>query len=479
MAIALAAVAGNPRASRQPEDWKKHLMTSIEIQDRHSLARKSLSAAMGLQAAGELELAQREYAHVLAAEYRVLDVLPLLAGIVAKRGDRELALYYWDKLLTEHPGHVTGLIEKGLLLHGLSRFPEAIDCFRIAKAISPANTIVRNNLAAALAEAGRKDEALVELSQLLASQPGNVEARHQFRRLASLLVPFWHPAMMNDTRRNDVFEAAIIRAIERRGIDAQVLDIGTGSGLLSLMAARAGATDIVTCEAVPAVARTAESIIAANGYGHAIKVFGKYSTDLSVGRELPRKADIFVSEILSSDLLAENVLSTFEDAHERLVAPDATVIPKAARAMGCLAASETLSAYTHVSDVSGFDVSLFNALAPQRLPLHGNMTEWTRLSDDFELVAVDLTAPKFGTQLQKLSVTAKADGRAVGVVQWLCVDLIDDLTFTNHPDHAHDGHWLQVLHTFPEPLEVRAGETVEMFVGHDKTSIIIAPASSR
>lgn len=454
-------------------------MTSIDINDRHTLARKSLDTAMGLQAAGQLELAQREYAHVLAAEYRMLDVLPLLAGVVAKRGDRELALYYWDKLLTQHPGHVVGLIEKGMLLHQLSRFGEAVDCFRIAKAISPTNTVVRTNLSVALADAGRTDEALVELSQLLTLQPGNIHAGHQFRRLAATVVPFWHPAMMNDRVRNDAFEAAILKAVALRGPDAQVLDIGTGSGLLSLMAARAGARNIVTCEMVPAVARTAERIVAANGYGHAIKVFGKSSTELSVGSELPRKADIFVSEILSSDLLAEKVLKTFEDAHERLVEDDAIIIPRAARAIGCLADSETLSSYAHVSDVSGFDMRLFNALAPQRLPLHGSMTNWTRLSDDFELVSVDLTARAFSPELRKMSITAKADGRATGVVQWLDVDLIDDITFSNHPDQAHEGHWLQVLHTFPEPMMVKAGQTIDLVIGHDTTSIIVVPAAAK
>jgi len=34
-----------------------------------------------------------------------------------------------------------------------------------------------------------------------------------------------------------------------------------------------------------------------------------------VGEDIEARADILISEILSSDLLAEDVLSTFEDAH--------------------------------------------------------------------------------------------------------------------------------------------------------------------
>ncbi len=451
-------------------------MSDIEILDQQTTAQNSLRSAMDFHSSGDLEHAQQEYTRVLATDYRAADVLPLLAGIVAERGDIDLALYYWDKLLDIQPGHLVGLLKKGGLLHGLSKFDEAAHCFRVAKGVAPTNTVVRNNLAAALSAAGRKDEALVEFSELLLLQPGNIDARHQFRRLAAAIVPFWHAAMMNDTERNDAFEKAILRAVELRGAQAQVLDIGTGSGLLSMMAARAGAEHIVTCEIVPAIARAAEKIIAANGYGAAVTVVSGSSTDVSVGQDLPRRADILVSEILSSDLLAEDVLSTFEDARSRLLHEDAIVIPRRATAIGCLAASDTLSKFAHVGEVSGFDVSSFNSLAPQRLPLHGTMTEWTRLSDDFELVSLDLAAAAHPPGLRKVSIPVQADGVAVGVVQWLSVELIDDIVFSNHPDDRREGHWLQMLHTFPEPVPVRAGEELQLVVGHDRTSIVVAPA---
>ena len=57
--------------------------------------------------------------------------------------------------------------------------------------------------------------------------------------------------------------------------------------------------------------------------------------------------------------------------------------------MGCLVASENLAGYAFVGEVSGFDLSAFTAFAPQRLPIHGTMTAWERLSDDLELVRLD------------------------------------------------------------------------------------------
>jgi hypothetical protein len=446
----------------------------IEVENGE-LAGQSLNEAMRFHANGDLERAEKHYVQVLSKEYRTAEILPLLAGVVTKRGDMEMALYYWDKLIALDPRHLTAYLEKAKILRDLKRYDEAINCYQIARSLSPEKPIVRNNLAVTLADSGRKDEALQEFGQVLRLQPGNINAYHQMRRLTASIVPFWHIPMLNDTPRNDAFEAAICRAIEMRGKDAQILDIGSGSGLLSMMAARAGATNIVTCEAVPVIARTAEAIIADNGYSEQIKVAAKKSTELAVGKDLPTKATVLVSEILSSDLLTEHVLSTFEDARDRLLIENAIIIPQRAAAMGCLVTSDTLEAYSNVSTVSGFDVSRFNTLAPMALPINGTMTDWTRLSDDFEITAVDLTQRNHEAELRQIHIPAKASGKVIGVVQWMHVDLIDDIHFCNHPDGYHDGGWLQILHPFPQPIEIVAGETLTLIAGHDKTSLIVLP----
>ncbi|WP_298240039.1 tetratricopeptide repeat protein [uncultured Bradyrhizobium sp.] len=441
-------------------------------------ARRSLERGMQFHGAGNWERAEQHYLEVLLDDYRSADVLPLLAIVVANRGHIDRAIYYWDTLLSMEPHHLNALAAKGGLLYRTGRLTEALSCFEIAAGLAPDDPLIRNNLAVALADIGRKDEAIIEFGHVLRLQPDNVNAYHQLRRLSSAIVPFWHIAMMNDTRRNDCFERAIRRALAIRGSSAQILDIGTGSGLLSMMAAREGATNIVTCETVPTIARVAREIVADNGYGEQIKVIGRSSTTLSVGEDIPTKADILISEILSSDLLAEDVLSTFEDARRRLIAEDAIVIPKAATAIGCLVASETLAAYSHVKMASGFDVSRFNSLAPLRLPVHGTMTEWTRLSNDFEIASLNLTSAAHEPELQVVSIPVIASGTAVGVVQWMHVDLIDEVVFTNHPDGYHDGGWLQVLHVLPRPMPVEAGSVVDLLLGHDRSTLIVLPAGS-
>jgi type II protein arginine methyltransferase len=219
----------------------------------------------------------------------------------------------------------------------------------------------------------------------------------------------------------------------------------------------------------------ARRIIADNGFAEAITVHTALSTALEVGTHLDERADILVSEILSSDLLTERVLDTFEDAQARLLKPDAIIIPRSATAVGCLVESQVLADYVFVDRVSGFDVSRFGALSAPKLPVHGTMTEWKRLSGDVELVHIDLTRPAHHSDLQALRIDVSEDGVATGIVQWMHVDLAEGISFENHPDTYADGGWLQVLHSFAAPIAVRAGDVLYVAVGHDRVTLIMRP----
>ncbi len=89
-----------------------------------------------------------------------------------------------------------------------------------------------------------------------------------------LQLRYWYPPMLTDTRRHALFHRAIQQAVGRlkgrqgqEGGEITVLDVGTGTGLLSLEAAAAGATRVVACEGYPAVAAVAAEVVAAAGMG--------------------------------------------------------------------------------------------------------------------------------------------------------------------------------------------------------------------
>jgi hypothetical protein len=90
-------------------------------------------------------------------------------------------------------------------------------------------------------------------------------------------------------------------------------------------------------------------------------------------------------------------------------------------------------------------------------------------------VHVDLTRKAHSSALRMLEIAVIEDGIATGIVQWMQVDLAEGISFDNHPDGYSDGGWLQVLHNFPAPIAVRAGDVLNVAVGHDRVTLIIRP----
>lgn len=119
--------------------------------------------------------------------------------------------------------------------------------------------------------------------------------------------------MLNDTYRNDCYDDGIKRAVEAfrdaHGRAPVVLDIGCGTGLLALMAARAGAAHVIACEKLPGMAGLAQETVAENGLQDTVSVVPRASSELDA-EDITRLAgqpacDLVVSEILGTLLIDE------------------------------------------------------------------------------------------------------------------------------------------------------------------------------
>lgn len=139
----------------------------------------------------------------------------------------------------------------------------------------------------------------------------------------------WHFPMLQDVERNLFYHRAIATSVFR---GAHVLDIGSGTGLLAMMAARAGAGHVTTCEKVKAVAECAAEIISWNKMSDIcpVNVVPLLSNKLVVGEQLPAPVDVIVSEILDCGLLGEGMLPATAHALNHLAHPQAVIIPSSA-----------------------------------------------------------------------------------------------------------------------------------------------------
>ena len=344
------------------------------------------------------------------------------------------------------------------VLRDLGRPGEALSHAARAAKLQPNLAEAQATLGLLLHEHGRSAEALAALRRAVALDPSDAEARANLRIVQAAMVPAWHFTMLNDEARNDAYDRAI-RAAVRPG--DHVLEIGTGSGILAMMAARAGAARVTTCEVNPALAEVAAGIVAANGYADRVAVVARKSTELEVGRDLPRAADLLVMEIFDAVLLGEGVLPSLTDARARLLAPGARILPQRARVYAAALELPALRRVYPIRQIAGFDLSAFAVFADpagQMIELgaepHRMLTEPTPVFDfDFAAPVV----PNAGQNRATLRVTA--DGTAHAVAIWYDLFLDDRTVMTTAPG-VERNHWKQAVRFLPEDIAVTAGQAL-------------------
>lgn len=303
-----------------------------------------------------------------------------------------------------------------------------------------------------------KLRALAVAREALALAPDDPEVLAIARSVLAADVPLWHFAMMRDDPRNAAYQAAVERAVQP---GMRVLDIGSGSGLLAMMAARAGAAHVFTCEADPAIAAVTQQIVTANGFADRITVFNRHSTSLDADADLGGPVDLIISEIIGVDLVCEKALPSLADAKRRLLAPGGTMIPTIGEIRVALAWWDGYAEIPAQADQCGFDLSAFNQLAPCRWKIDVGTRRLHVRSDEAALMSFDLTTTTVPDRHAALMLQSTG-GAVNGVIQWIGLQLDEDGWFDNPPAHGAISSWACIFFPFPAPIDTAAGQPVQI-----------------
>lgn len=283
-------------------------------------------------------------------------------------------------------------------------------------------------------------------------------------------VPGWHFTMLRDEMRAAAYDAALRRAVTSQ---SRVLEIGCGSGILAMMAARAGAREVVTCEMIPAIAKQAAEIIAQNGYGDRVRVIAKQSHKLDAKTDLGGRADILVSEILGSNLLGESVLPTHEHAVRHLLKPGARVIP--ARGAVRVALAHHAHKAPKLSNVAGFDLSIFAALARSVRYLSVDNPQLTLRGEAADLFEFDFASAQYCAPAETSLELVSHGGEVNGIVQWIALTLDEATRYENRPGSIKNSAWFAPFHSFAPSLQTAPGEKIRVFGAHNRERLTIWP----
>jgi precorrin-6B methylase 2 len=386
--------------------------------------------------------------------------------------------------------------QRGLKLQERGAFPDAAVQFRRAAKLVPNNPEYRARLSEVCFQLEQWDESEAEmraairlvddepdlhacLGRLLVRRGSLVDAVQSYQRaitldprhdsaaglieakgLISQSIHRWHLPMLGDLVRNDAFQATIDAAIRP---DDVVLDIGTGSGLLAMMAARAGARHVYACEMEPNLADLARLVIKANGFASRITVIPRKSTDIVAGRDIPERATLLVTETFDSLLIGEGAVESINHARKHLLAPDARVIPGAGTLRGQIVSAPRVKTLHPLTTLSGFDLSPFatHALEKQFYPITPEREDWTPLSPAFDLTRFDFTAPVPTRRDWTVPVTIEQSGRLQALMLWFDLHL-DDATHLSSGPGSRLHHWNPVVFLFDAERTVTAGECVDL-----------------
>ena len=125
-----------------------------------------------------------------------------------------------------------------------------------------------------------------------------------------------------DTERTEAFQKAIFKTVKK---DDNVLDMGTGSAILALFAAKAGAKKVSGVEFDRFVAAAGKKNCDANDFGSKVEIVVHDARTVA----FPNPFDVVLCEMLTTGVVDEFQVQAINNLYEKnLVTPNTIFIPK-------------------------------------------------------------------------------------------------------------------------------------------------------
>ncbi|KAL3635858.1 putative protein arginine N-methyltransferase 6 [Castilleja foliolosa] len=171
-----------------------------------------------------------------------------------------------------------------------------------------------------------------------------------------------HEEMIKDRVRTETYRNAILQHREQIA-GKVVVDVGCGTGILSIFCAQAGAKRVYAVDASDIAVQANEVIKANNLSDTVIVLHGRVEMDV----EIEEKVDVIVSEWMGYMLLYESMLGSVITARDRFLKPGGLILPSYATLyMAPVTHSDRYSeSIDFWRNVYGIDMSVMMPLAKQ------------------------------------------------------------------------------------------------------------------
>lgn len=263
-------------------------------------------------------------------------------------------------------------------------------------------------------------------------------------RTYSAAIARWHFDMVADRDRNEAFDAGLRYALslKKQESSCAVIDFGSGTGLLSFLAEKAGAKSVVGFDTQKNMIDISRRLARINGCTRC-KFVNKNCRQLIMGKDLKHKADILVMELFDYGCLGEGALHLAHFAWNTCLKENAIVVPNAAtifaQVVELRVPSNSLRPYLYSPDYYGLDLS-----TRPHIKLTDPFSVFCFNLNDRE--AIKSTPPTYGSS-KVIDVKIVADGVANAVVFWHVLDLAPGVTVSTAPGTR--SCWVQACQPLP------------------------------
>jgi hypothetical protein len=257
--------------------------------------------------------------------------------------------------------------------------------------------------------------------------------------------------------QDEVRLTALRRAIQESVTPgAVVVDLGSGTGILGLLACQAGAKRVYSIEESSLI-ELAREICQANGFADRIRFIKRLSTRV----DLPEPADVILADQVGHFGFEAGLFDYFSDARRRFLKPSGVTIPQ--RITFCIAPVEHEPLWQQVEfwnrSPMGFDVRPARALASNTgYPV--KLVPEQLLGLSVEPFSVDPSTSDSQPLHFGCTLPITRTGTLHGLGCWFVAQLSPSVTMSNSPLREQRVDRRNVFFPLDRPVPVQVGDSV-------------------
>jgi SAM-dependent methyltransferase len=271
-----------------------------------------------------------------------------------------------------------------------------------------------------------------------------------------------HIPMVADTHRVLAYAEAIRAHVPGR----MVAELGCGTGVLSLIAAQAGARSVWAVEESD-IATVAEELLDDHCRQGRARVVRANSFDVTP----PEPVDVLVHELFGVDPLDENILRIIDDARRRWLKPGGRLLPMGFSIRACAVggpswrdgptARQKIQQLAEELQLDLDPILHAGAKMPIRRidPPIARPTPDELLSHPCTVVEIDLRVPSGSVEHPEHRLTIQRDGDVGAILMWFDIQLDERRTLSASPFSAPT-HWHWQVWDLPEIIPVSPGQSL-------------------